>query len=64
MTHGHTATPMVTPITHGQTDGDAIEHDQTHKSDPHNQQKPIVGAQPKKIHRSTTTNKNPQENNN
>ena len=58
---------MVTPTTHGQTNDDAIEHDQTHKSDPitnknpleQNQQKPTAGAQqPIKIHR-ITTNKNP-----
>ena len=40
---------MMTPMTHNQTDGDTIEHGQTHIFDPHNQQKP-TRAQPTKTH--------------
>ena len=57
------ATLTMTPTTHGQTNDNAIEHGQTHKFDPHNQQKPTAEAQPTKTHRSTTTNKNPPDHN-
>ena len=43
------ATLTMTPTTHSQTNDDAIKHNQTHKSNPHNQQKPTK-AQPTKTH--------------
>ena len=57
------ATSKVTLTTHGQTNGNAIKHSQTHKFGPYNQQKPTAKAQPTKTHRSTTTNKNPLDHN-
>ena len=43
------ATLTITPITHSQTNDDTIKHNQTHKSNLHNQQKPTK-AQPTKTH--------------